>query len=291
MFLSVSQPAITDQLIKSMNISIQILSVVKIVLILVFTLALQQNSYGQEEFKLMTYNIYHGEDPADPGTSNLEEIAGLIRQIQPDFVALQEVDSLTGRSASLNNGVPQNLVQELAEMTDMHGYFGKAIDYDGGGYGEGILSRKPIHIQKVMLPIPSGGEDRAMLIAETKTENGGSFLFAGTHLCHQFSENRLAQAKKINEVFEKIETPTILVGDLNFVPDSEPYRALQNHWVDMAEESGNVEPTFSFENPKRRIDYMFISKQSLQHVEIVDFQVLNVGHSDHMPIVTTILVD
>lgn len=263
---------------------------VRALLIVLFITAFHNSSSAQERFKVMTYNIYHGEDPAEPGTSNLEEIAGLIRQIQPDFVALQEVDSLTGRSASLNNGVPQNLVQELAEMTDMHGYFGKAIDYDGGGYGEGILSRKPIQIKKVMLPIPHGGEDRAMLIAETQTENGGSFLFAGTHLCHQFSENRLAQAEKINEVFHEIDEPAILVGDLNFVPDSEPYRALQNQWIDMAEKSGTVEPTFSYENPTRRIDYMFISKQSLQHFEIVDFQVLKVNHSDHMPIIATILV-
>jgi endonuclease/exonuclease/phosphatase family metal-dependent hydrolase len=277
-----------DQLIKIMKSTLSISTALRIVLVLIFIATFQQNSYGQEEFKVMTYNIYHGEDPTQLGTSNLQEIAELIRQVQPDFVALQEVDSLTGRSASLNDGTPQNLVQELAEMTDMHGYFGKAIDYDGGGYGEGILSREPVNIQKVMLPIPNGGEDRALLIAETETQSGNRFIFAGTHLCHQFSENRLAQARKINKVFESIETPSILVGDLNFVPDSEAYQALQNHWIDMAVKSGNAEHTFSFENPTRRIDYMFISKQSLQHIEIVDFQVLKVAHSDHMPVVATI---
>jgi endonuclease/exonuclease/phosphatase family metal-dependent hydrolase len=271
-----------------MKLSLSISTVFRIVLVVMFVAVFHQTSYGQEEFKVMTYNIYHGEDPMHLGTSNLKDIAELIRQVQPDFVALQEVDSLTGRSASLNDGTPQNLVQELAKMTNMHGYFGKAIDYDGGGYGEGILSREPVNIRKVMLPIPNGGEDRALLIAETETQSGNRFIFAGTHLCHQFSVNRLAQAQKINEVFESIETPSILVGDLNFVPNSEPYQALQNHWVDMAIESGNTEPTYSFENPRRRIDYMFISNQSLQHIEIVDFQVLKVDHSDHMPIVATI---
>lgn len=271
-----------------MKLSFPISITVKGFLLLLFTLSFQQYSYGQQEFKVMTYNIYHGENPSEPGTSNLEDIAALIREVQPDFVALQEVDSLTGRSASLNDGVPQNLVQELAEMTDMHGYFGKAIDYDGGGYGEGILSRESVQIRKVMLPIPNGGEDRALLIAKTTMPNGESFIFAGTHLCHQFSENRLAQAEKINEIFEEIDQPSILVGDLNFMPDSKPYQSLENLWVDIAKISGTAEPTISYENPTRRIDYIFALKKPFPKFEIVDVEVLNVGYSDHMPIIATI---
>jgi hypothetical protein len=64
-------------------------------------------------------------------------------------VALQEVDSMTNRSAALNNGIQQDLVQELARMTGMHGYFGKAIDFSDGGYGEGILSRYPVEKQAI----------------------------------------------------------------------------------------------------------------------------------------------
>ncbi len=273
-----------------MKPSLSFVFVAKAVLVLIFTLTLQQNCYAQAEFKLMTYNIYHGENPTEPGTSNLENIADLILEIQPDFIALQEVDSLTGRSATLNDGVPQNLVQELAEMTGMHGYFGKAIDFDGGGYGEGILSRDPVQIRKVMLPIPKGGEDRAMLIAETTMPNGEGFIFAGTHLCHQFAENRLAQAEKINEVFEEITLPSILVGDLNFVPDSAPYQTLENLWIDMAKRAGAVEPTISYEKPTRRIDYMFSLQKPLSQIEIVDVEVLNVGYSDHMPVVATVRI-
>lgn len=238
----------------------------------------------------MTYNIYHGENPSKPGTSNLEDIADLIQEIQPDFVALQEVDSLTGRSASLNDGVPQNLVRELADMTGMYGYFGKAIDFDGGGYGEGILSREPVQVRKVMLPIPKGGEDLAMLIAESKLPNGNRFLFAGTHLCHQFDENRVAQVEKINEVFSDTGQPSVLAGDLNFVPGSVPYQTVENLWVDIAKRSGSVEPTISYENPSRRIDYMFALQKSLNQIEIIDIDVLNVGYSDHMPIVATIRI-
>lgn len=244
---------------------------------------------AQDTLKVMSYNIYHGEYPSESGASNLKEIAGLIRSEQPDLVALQEVDSLTGRSASLNNGTPQNLVKELADMTGMHGYFGKAIDFDGGGYGEGILSRTPVKIRKVMLPIPKGGEKRALLIAKTEV-SGDEFLFAGTHLCHQFAENRIAQAQKINEALGDTERPVLLAGDLNFVPVSEPYHILSDHWIDLAKFAGSAEATYSYSDPSRRIDYLFLRKGSRKQIDILEVRVLKVGYSDHMPLVATIVL-
>ena len=68
--------------------------------LLIFTL-LSISTIGQIRVKVLTYNIYHGELPGSPGKPNLDSIAKLINKIQPDFVALQEVDSLTGRSERL----------------------------------------------------------------------------------------------------------------------------------------------------------------------------------------------
>ncbi|MDR8392795.1 endonuclease/exonuclease/phosphatase family protein [Aliifodinibius sp. S!AR15-10] len=273
-----------------MKISSIFIGAIRVLLAFLLVMVINSIANAQDTLRVMTYNIYHGEDPRQPGRSNLEEIASLIQKVKPDLVALQEVDSLTGRSASLNYGVPQNLIHELAEMTGMQGYFGKAIDFDGGGYGEGILSRSPVNIQKVMLPIPKGGEKRAMLVAQTKVSKENTLLFAGTHLCHQFAENRLAQVQKINEVFRESAQPLILAGDLNFVPGSEPYRVLQNYWTDLAKRSKSADPTYSYKNPSRRIDYLFLSKRSLEQVKVAEVQVLNVGYSDHMPLVTTIVL-
>lgn len=242
---------------------------------------------AQITLKLMTYNIYHGEHPAG-NTSNLEEIAELIRTELPDFVALQEVDSLTGRSATLNGGVPLNQVRKLAVMTGMHGYFGKAIDYDGGGYGEGMLTRKPVRIRKVMLPIPGGGEKRALLIASANLSGGNQLTFAGTHLCHQYHENRLAQARKINEVFADHTGAVMLAGDLNFTPESEPYDLLQRHWLDAAVQARSVAPTYPYDNPSRRIDYLLLNRDLLDRFEIAELRVLEVDHSDHLPVVMTL---
>lgn len=61
-----------------------------------------------------------------------------ITNLQPDLVALQEVDQKTGRSSGIDQAA------ELGHLTGMHWVFGKAMDYQGGGYGLAVLSRFPI---------------------------------------------------------------------------------------------------------------------------------------------------
>lgn len=245
------------------------------------------NAAAQDTLTVMSYNIYHGERAYEEGQGNLDEVATLIREINPDFVALQEVDEMTGRLATLNNGRTFSLVDSLANLTGMHGYFGKAIDYDGGGYGEGVLSKKPLKSYKKMLPIPRGGEKRAALYVETQTVSGEPFIFAGTHLCHQYQENRVAQAKAINSHFSGKKN-VIIAGDFNFTPDSDPYRAIQQQWIDAAVAGGKQpDMTYSFEDPERRIDYFFLSKQS--NWEVLEVKTIKRDYSDHLPLVAQIV--
>ncbi len=86
---------------------------------------------GQDTLTVMSYNIYHAENP-ETEESTLQEIGGFISNIQPDFVALQEVDNRTHRLAKINNKRSFSLTDSLAERTSMSGYFSKAIDFDGG---------------------------------------------------------------------------------------------------------------------------------------------------------------
>src|SRR5512145_1706973 len=45
--------------------------------------------------RVLTYNIHHCNPPSSPGVIDPEAIATVIRQQQPDLVALQEVDIRT----------------------------------------------------------------------------------------------------------------------------------------------------------------------------------------------------
>ncbi|MFC1795216.1 endonuclease/exonuclease/phosphatase family protein, partial [Planctomycetota bacterium] len=140
---------------------------------------------------VLTYNIYHGEDVK--GGSNLDAVAGIINSLKPDLVAIQEVDNKTGRAKGLD------LTAELSRRTGMQGVFGKAMDYDGGGYGEAVLSRYPLlEIKNNPLPHDAKAEPRAALEVHIELPGGVKMAFVGTHLDHQRDQsNRMMQAKRI----------------------------------------------------------------------------------------------
>ncbi|QDH77699.1 endonuclease [Echinicola soli] len=242
----------------------------------------------QTSLTLMSYNIYHGEKPYEKGSKNLEEIAQLIKDIDPDFVALQEVDSMTQRTAAIYDNTPIDLVKELAKRTGMHGFFAKAIDFSNGGYGEGLLSKHPAQMRKIDLPIPEGGEGRAMALATLTLENGDQITFGATHLCHQFDANRMAQTKAIVEHLRKTNGAVVVAGDLNFKPTDNPYPIMEKDFTDAAAAFGNPQATIPFDNPTSRIDYVWLSKNV--NWEIKEVKVIPVDFSDHMPVVTKVIL-
>lgn len=106
---------------------------------------------------LMSYNIRNG-----IGADNVRDLtrtADVIRRTAPDFVALQEVDSATRRSEG------RFVAAELGRLTGMHARFGRAIDFEGGGYGVALLSREePLALRRI--PLPGREEARVLLMAE-----------------------------------------------------------------------------------------------------------------------------
>ncbi len=236
-------------------------------------------TYGQK-IRVLSYNIYHGESPTKPGTANLVEISQLIQKLNPDVVALQEVDSLTGRTAKIY-GNRYDLMEILSKETGLDGYFGKAMNYDGGGYGEGLLIRKGSAFETFLLPNPAGGETRAIAWAKTKLNIGEEIYFGGTHLCHQFTENRIAQLEAILSQAEKLEKPIIWVGDLNFTPESVEYRRILKKWKDAGAESGNQQNTYGSKENGGRIDYIWYDSEKF---ELIEYKVIQVPYSDHFPV-------
>ena len=188
------------------------------------------------EVRIMSYNVRHCAG-MDLVVDN-DRTANVIIKNQPDIVALQELDSMTSRSGQ------KYQLSELAKRTNYYPVFGKAIDYDGGGYGIGILTKeKPLSTKRIPLP---GEEPRVLLIVELK-----DYVIACTHLDLEESE-RLASIPLIINEAENWQKPFILAGDWNDTLNSHLLQELTKYFTI---NSGN-DFTFPADAPTECIDYV-----------------------------------
>ena len=230
--------------------------------------------------KVLSFNILHG--ATTKGNFDLDAIAKVILDTDPDFVALQEVDYKTNRAKKYD------LATELGWRTKMTAIFGRAMYYDDGEYGEGILSKYTfLSTRNVVLPYIPGDEPRAALEITTVLPSKDTISFIGTHLDHLKTEdNRIMQAKKINEIFRTNKYPTILAGDLNAEPGSKTMNILESFWT-ASYNRDNPVPTYSSDNPTKKIDYVLFSPESKWKV-IKSEVICDIVASDHCAYLVTL---
>lgn len=186
-------------------------------------------SAATADITVLCYNIHHANPPSIPNLIDIHAIATVIKQQQPDVVALQEVDVYTTRS-----GKTLHQAEELARLIGMTAYFAKAIDYTGGEYGVAILSKFPMENRK-NTPLPTddatNGEHRTLASVTLILPDNKKIVFANTHLDAQGSDiNRQLQIKKILEVLKKETFPVIIAGDFNAVPTSNVITQLDSYF-------------------------------------------------------------
>ena len=182
-------------------------------------------------------------------------------------------------------------VAELARLTKMKSVFGANIDFQGGHYGNAILSRFPITRHKNHhLPNVDMGEQRGVLESVIKVSKKESILFMATHFDHRRPDaERRASAKFINKMMgEQKNTPAILAGDLNDVASSPTLKEIGKLWLRTNPE---ITPTVPVVKPMRQIDYILVRPKG--RWKVVETQVLDEAvASDHRAIFAVIeLVD
>ena len=233
-----------------------------LLLICTSTVVLSQSTVDSSKIvRVLSFNILHGATTI--GDFDLDVIAKVIKDAKPDFVALQEVDFKTNRARKYD------LVTELGLRTQLVPLFGRAMPFDDGEYGEGILSKYTLLTSRnVALPYSPGNEPRAALEVVCTITSKDTVAFIGTHLDHLKDEkDRVAQVKKINEVFSTNSYPTILAGDLNATPGSTPINILEEIWTSSYHKK-NIKYTFPSHNPSKKIDYiMFYPKNRWKVLE------------------------
>lgn len=198
--------------------------------------------------RALCYNIHHGQGV--DRRLDLKRIARVILSVQPDLVALQEVD----RKVARTGGVDQPA--ELARLTGMHVAFGANIQLQGGQYGNAVLSRFPITSKRNhLLPNVNAGEQRGVLVAEIGHPKLKQPLrLLATHFDHRPDDSeRVLSAKAVNKLASQSKQPTLLMGDLNDVIGSDPLTVLDKDWRRTNEKPL---PTVAVDTPRRQIDFI-----------------------------------
>ncbi|MDR2916892.1 MAG: metallophosphoesterase [Tannerella sp.] len=225
---------------------------------------------------IMSYNIRNGK-----GLDNItdyQRVADVILSEAPDVVAIQEIDSVTGRSKGAD------VLKELAERTLMHQVYGASIVYDGGKYGLGILSKeRPLAYSS--LALPGREEQRQLLIVEYE-----KFIIGCTHLSLT-KEDRILSIDIIREEAAKLNKPFFLAGDFNAKPESDFIKELQKDFSLL----NNVKNfTFPADEPRECIDYITYYDKGEKGNEKRPFTVLSNKvleekvASDHRPVIVRI---
>lgn len=240
----------------------------------------QANAAEPMTLRVLCYNIHYGQ--GTDGVYDLERLARVIKAAKPDLVALQEVDVGVKRSGRVHEA------QRLGELTGMAVRFGPTQHFEGGLYGNAVLSRLPIS-DVVIHPLPYTESSasrvtypRGAIAVTVRLAGDRSLRFISTHFQHNVAEDRLEQAQAINALFVRDDKlPSILAGDMNALPDSEPIAELLKHWSLAADPA--LTPTAPAGQPASRIDYVFYRPEKtfrLLEAEVIDEPVA----SDHRPV-------
>ena len=233
---------------------------------------------AKDTLKVMTFNIQHGRGMDN--NVDVERIAYVLIEAGIDIAALQEVDIDTERSGRID------ILQELSDKTGLkYAVFGKNLEFEGGEYGNAILSRYPIQNKQNIHFKNISGEQRGVLAAVIKIREH-QILFLNTHLDHTINNDseRVLYAEKIrDEILPFYEESSILLaGDLNDVPGSRMYQIinmrLKDSWINAGSGNGFTIPVTE---PDRRIDYIFYSGD----IKPEDAEVIQTEASDHLPLV------
>jgi endonuclease/exonuclease/phosphatase family metal-dependent hydrolase len=200
--------------------------------------------------RVLQFNIRAGVDP--DGDVDLSQVAAEIRTLRPDLVSLNEVDSYTLRTRLDEPAY-------LAAATGLHVVYGPNLIYDGGRFGNAILSRYPVVTSRnLRLPVAFGQEPRSLLSAVVLVD-GRRIEFASTHLSDggEAAQSRVLQALAVARAVRSTGLPVILAGDLNTVPTDAPVQILRGELLDAQEEAGTGSgDTIPEARPRSRFDYI-----------------------------------
>lgn len=232
--------------------------------------------------RVVTYNIH-----SCVGTDrvvSLERVCEVLASLEPDVIALQEVDVGRLRTGRVHQA------ERIAEALGMQAVFQRAVRWPDGEYGIATLSRLPVQraegrrLPALRLPYL---EQRVAVMLHLRHRDT-DLVLVNTHLGLLSRERRL-QTAYLQGWLSGVarDFPTVLCGDLNAPPRAPECRLLDATVTDAfgAKASG---VTFPVQFPLTRLDHIRVSRQLDCQAVAIPRTALARAASDHYPVVADI---
>ena len=238
--------------------------------------------------RLVSWNI-HGAVGRD-GERNLGRIAQVLRSLQVDVAALQEVGDPQNRAAvekAALEGHKPDAGDDATELGRLLGFtvaFGPNLIVAGRPYGNAVLSRYPIaRAQNYDLSV-RGREPRGCLRTDLTLPGGGSLHLFNLHLGLSGGERRRQASQLLSADLLRdtaLTAPLVVCGDFNtWFPGPVP-RLLKSALQDSASSSG---PTWPSGFPFLRLDRAYVDGGVRVERTGVCRDALARSASDHLPL-------
>lgn len=258
----------------------------------IFLFALPLSMMGQDQLKIVTFNIRSFEPNFD-----LQPYADKLKSETPDIICLNEVENRSSRQQK--DGKYRDMVAELANklrMFNVYGYSYNLSNKDGKLpeaqfrystnelYGNAILSRYPImSVQAIQLPRPAGSADqRGVVTADILLPSGKMIRVACSHLDHVGGQLEQAEVLVTDKV-KSTTIPTILCGDMNMGPGSVVINKLLTAYDRLDSNEGTYQHV-------TKIDFILGSKGhwKMSECRVLDNYQGRLELSDHCPVVSVV---
>jgi len=204
----------------------------------------------------------------------LPEITEFVKSVDPDIVGLIEVDTGSIRSRKVNQA--EEIAAALGMNTSYETKYGsKSLNQIlpiVRKQGNAFMAAPRVHGEK--FHYFDTGIKR--LIIELEMQDYAVFL---VHLSVKYRHRHL-QLRRLYDLIKETDKPVIVAGDLNtFWGENEIYLFMEAAGLTSANAEGV--PTYPSRSPRKELDFVLYQ----EGINVTGFEVPQVRHSDHLPIV------
>jgi endonuclease/exonuclease/phosphatase family metal-dependent hydrolase len=243
------------------------------------------------ECRVMTYNI-HGCVDAN-GDVNPLKIINIIRELEVDIAALQEVDA---ENPIVKN---RNQAKIISEALDLGYIYFPVEEKRPHHFGLAVLSRfsfSKICCNRLPNLYPKLDLRKRGAIRASIDTPAGKMHIVNTHL----SVFKLERRKQLNALLTNSRLPAVLenepmvlCGDFNAGPSSATYKKLSKHLTDVqsiSNKNSASKATFHSKSPAFQYDHIFVSSHfTIRNAEVKRTTDIETA-SDHLPLVAELAV-